>query len=220
MFDLAAPIRCASCGADSDGDLCAKCAESVVAIRSPMCARCGAPSDGLVEACAQCLGLSGFTRARSVVAYAEPARSITLALKRRGARELAYVMSGLMARVVTRDGLSGEVVTFVPGGRRARREGFDQADLLARGVGRAMALPVRRHLFRACEGPRQADVSMAERRGNVRDRFAARPVAGAVLLVDDVYTTGATAEACSLALLTSGAGSVDVLTWARTVRRR
>jgi ComF family protein len=185
-----------------------------------MCARCGTPTEGPVGKCAQCIGLRGFARARSLVVYAEPARSLTLALKRRGGRDLARAMSGLMSRVAARADLRGDTVCFVPGGRRARRQGFDQAELLAHGVGRAMGLPVRRHLFRTREGPRQADVSMIDRRSNVRGRFAARPTRGAVLLVDDVYTTGTTAEACSLALLESGAESVDVITWARTVRRR
>jgi predicted amidophosphoribosyltransferase len=61
---------------------------------------------------------------------------------------------------------------------------------------------------------------MIERRDNVRDRFSSRPVKGRVLLVDDVYTTGATAEACSNVLLQAGADSVDVITWARTLRIR
>jgi predicted amidophosphoribosyltransferase len=125
-----------------------------------------------------------------------------------------------MAGVARRAELRGEAVTFVPGGRHARRVGFDQAELLARAVGRSMRLPVRRHLFRVREGPRQADVPMAERSANVEGRFASRRLSGTVLLIDDVYTTGATAQACALALLESGAERVDVVTWARTVRRR
>jgi len=129
-------------------------------------------------------------------------------------------MGSLMADVGDRAGLTGDTVTFVPGGRRARRAGFDQAELLARGVARRLEVPAKCHLFRGNEGPRQADVSLVQRRDNVRDRFASRPVQGRVLLVDDVYTTGATAEACSNELLRAGADSVDVITWARTLRLR
>jgi predicted amidophosphoribosyltransferase len=60
---------------------------------------------------------------------------------------------------------------------------------------------------------------MDERRANVSDRFSSKIVSGPVLVVDDVYTTGATAEACALALRNAGATSVNVLTWARTLRR-
>jgi ComF family protein len=219
LLDLAAPIRCVSCGDDADGDLCRSCAERIAVITPPMCARCGAPSTREEEECVQCLALTGFRRARSVVVFAEPARSLTLSLKRRGARGMADAMGSLMADAGSRAGLSGDTVTFVPGGRRARRAGFDQAELLARGVARSLRVPVKRYLFRAREGPRQADVPVTERRDNVRDRFSSRPVKGRVLLVDDVYTTGATAEACSNVLLQAGASSVDVITWARTLRR-
>ena len=189
-------------------------------ITRPLCARCGVPSKSVVAECVQCLTLRGFQRARSVVVFAEPARSLTISLKRRGARGLAEAMGALMADVGNRAGLTGDMVTFVPGGRRARRAGFDQAELLARGVARRLRVPVRRVLTRAGEGPRQADVPLDERRDNVRDRFASGSIRGRVLLVDDVYTTGATAEACSNVLLQAGADSVDVITWARTLRIR
>ena len=205
---------------DADGDLCASCAERIVVIAPPLCARCGAPSKSVVAGCVQCTPLEGFQRARSVVVFAEPARSLTISLKRRGARGLAEAMCSLMADVGDRAGLTGDMVTFVPGGRRARRAGFDQAELLARGVARRLRVPVRRILTRASEGPRQADVPLDERRDNVRERFASGNILGRVLLVDDVYTTGATAEACSRVLLQAGADSVDVITWARTLRLR
>jgi predicted amidophosphoribosyltransferase len=113
-----------------------------------------------------------------------------------------------------------EVVAFVPAGRRARLAGFDHVELVARAVARQLGRPLGRLLYRVQDGPRQADVSLRDRRTNVSGRFAARPSPGRVLLVDDVFTTGATAEACSLALSASGARSVDVITWARTLRRQ
>ncbi len=220
LLDLAAPLRCVSCGSHSDGDLCAACAELIAVIAGPGCARCGSPAAVDVDGCVQCAPLGGFRRARSVVVFAEPARSLTLSLKRRGARSLAETMGSLMAASAHRAGLLADSVTFVPGGRRSRRAGFDQAELLARGVGRRMGIRVDGSLSRAREGPRQADVSLLQRRDNVRDRFASKRVSGRILLVDDVYTTGATAEACAGVLLQAGASSVDVITWARTLRLR
>lgn len=220
LIDLAAPPRCVACGRGSDADLCVPCAHKIDVVAGSVCGRCGAPSASNRDVCRQCVDLAGFRRARSVVVFAEPARSLTLSLKRRGARGLAYTMGSLMAEVGIRAGLAGDVVAFVPGGRRARRAGFDQAELLARGVARRLGIPVGGSLSRVREGPRQADVSMRERRSNVSDRFGSRPVRGRVLLVDDVYTTGATAEACSSVLLRAGVTSVDVITWARTLRLR
>ena len=115
MLDLAAPVRCVSCGIDADGDLCSPCATKIVVVAPPVCVRCGAPAESDIEECVQCQPLGGFRRARSVVVFAEPARSLTLSLKRRGARGLADTMGLLLADAGDRAGLIGDTVTFVPG---------------------------------------------------------------------------------------------------------
>jgi predicted amidophosphoribosyltransferase len=226
LLDLTAPIACVCCGRHGEAELCARCAEDLRPLVAPLCLRCGAPAAAELNECDQCRDLEGFGRARSLVVYAEPARSLTLVLKRRGRRALARSIGGLAARLAEAHGLVSEthVVTFVPAPKRARRVGFDHAELIARATARTIGCPVRRALVRVGGGPRQADVPFADRRDNVRRRFAPRPIprpiTGPVLLVDDVFTTGATAEACSIALLQAGATSVDVVTWARTLRRR
>lgn len=220
LIELVAPDRCVGCGATSDGELCADCAGRVEVLRTGLCPRCGDPR-GLLTTC-PCRELGGFRRARSLVVFAEPARSFTLALKRRARTSSVRAVGGLLAALAHREGLAqaGVVVTHVPAGRAAAKRGFDHAGLIARATADALAVPARRLLVRANEGPRQADVPLDERRANVAGRFAAKPVRSPVLLVDDVYTTGATAEACARTLCEAGAPSVDVLTWARTLRRR
>jgi predicted amidophosphoribosyltransferase len=120
-----------------------------------------------------------------------------------------------------------DAVTFVPAGRSAAAKGFDHARALARCVATNLGVEVLPLIRRVASGPRQADVSFEERWSNVANRFEvaagafdATGAAGRVLLVDDVLTTGATAAACGRALKLAGATSVDVLTFARTVRRR
>lgn len=228
LLDLVAATRCVGCGSHSDGELCPRCASDVVIIGASVCDRCGAPVPsspaGPTWRCA-CGDLSGFRRARSLVAFVEPARSLTLALKRRARTATIDAVGGLLADLAVAHDLVGpdHVVTYVPAGRAARRRGFDHAALLARATARRLGSPCAALLVRAHEGPRQADVPMAERRRNVRDRFRGKPsqmpVEAPILLVDDVFTTGATAEACARALAKSGAGAVDVVTWARTLRR-
>jgi predicted amidophosphoribosyltransferase len=196
--------------------LCERCAQFVDVLTPPICERCGAP--GIGPTC--CRNLEGFRRARSVVAFVEPARALTLALKRRGRRPLAYALGDLLAALADKHDLRADSVTFVPAGRTAGRRGFDHAELIARAAASSLGLPARALLVRTEDGPRQADVAFAERRSNVRNRFAAEAARGRLLVVDDVFTTGATAEACSLALRAAGAETVDVVTWARTLRRR
>lgn len=186
-------------------------------LNGPLCVRCGGPWTS--PSCA-CEGLVGFARARSLVVFAEPARALTLAVKRRGTSAASRAIGSLLAGLCRREGLDPDVVTFVPGGRASALRGFDHAELIATAAGHQLGVSVGKLLRRTREGPRQADVPLAARRSNVSGRFAARRAAGRVLIVDDVFTTGATAEACALALTAAGADSVDVVTWARTVLRQ
>ena len=106
--------------------------------------------------------------------------------------------------------------------KRLRWRGFNQAVLLARQVARAYAVPLDvLALQRLRETAAQTQLSEEERRRNVRGAFALAPdrsVSGlTVLLVDDVYTSGATANECSRTLLKNGAKQVYVLTLARAV---
>jgi ComF family protein len=112
-------------------------------------------------------------------------------------------------------------VVPVPLSRRRRRErGFNQAELIARAVAREARLPLRSRVLRKTrEAPPQAGLSAAARRKNALSAYRARlprSLRGkTLLLVDDVLTTGATAESAARALLAAGAGAVDVLTLAR-----
>lgn len=220
LGELVAPLRCVVCGTASEGDLCVPCARTLQPIADPKCERCGTPTPVAVTGCASCGPLGGFGRARSLLAYGGPATRLVLALKRRGRPGLAAAAGGVLADLARVECLEGEVVAFVPAGRTARRRGFDHAELLARAVARSAGRRCLPLLVRTRRGARQADVALEARRENVRGRFLARPVAGPVLLVDDVFTTGATAEACATALVEAGAPAVDVLTLARTIRRR
>lgn len=222
LDDLVARMRCVGCGAPAP-DLCPSCADGLEPIGATICRRCGSPCAHEADGCAGCRDLGGFARARSLVRYGGPASRLALAVKRTGSPGLARGAGTLLADLAVAHGLAGSpplTVAFVPAGRRARRRGFDHAELLARAVARRLDVRCVRALRRARDLGRQADAGLDTRRGNVAGAFRSRPVAGTILLVDDVFTTGATAEACALALTESGAERVHVVTWARTVRRR
>ena len=223
LADLIAPLRCVSCGASSDGDLCAPCAHELVPIAGPICLRCGTPMERRsVQVCPACRDHDGYAAARSLLVYRGPAGRLALALKRRGRHELARHAGGLLADLATAYGLADErlTVTFVPAGREADRRGYDHAELLARGVAEKLAFPCERWLARSGDGPRQSEVPLHRRAENAARRFRAVRVRGRILLVDDIFTTGATVQACSSALMRAGAKRVDVITLARTPRLR
>jgi len=110
-----------------------------------------------------------------------------------------------------------DVVTYVPMSRSDRRKrGFNQAHLLAQGIGRRIGIPARRLLLKVRKTPPQAALPASERRENLRDAFRLiRSGKGRVLLVDDIYTTGSTVEECAHTLKSGGYEAVFVLTVAR-----
>ena len=116
----------------------------------------------------------------------------------------------------------GAVVVPVPQAReRSLARGYHPAGRLARQVASRCALPVEPFLARPRGSPRQRGLTHAERRRNVAGAFVAHgAIPHRVLLVDDVYTTGATANAAASALRKAGARRVDVVTFARAIRIR
>lgn len=215
---LVLPSRCAGCSIPGPA-LCDACLARLVRIAPPVCERCGCPGAWPVRRCVECAGRRiAFARARGAVVYDARARTLVSAWKERGRRDLAAVFASVVDEVVMRP--DADVVTFVPGDReRGRERGHVPAAQLGRALGRLWALPVRPLLVRAAGSRRQAGLPRAQRRTNVRSAFAARSGAPPrVVLVDDVYTTGATASACSTVLRRAGARRVDVVCLARAVR--
>jgi predicted amidophosphoribosyltransferase len=150
-----------------------------------------------------------------VLVYDAGAREALTALKNRDERaRIPALADELVALVPSIDGL---LVTWAPTGNTRRRErGFDQAELLARALGRRAHLRVR-PLLRRLPGPPQAGRSLVERRANPRF-VAVRPCTHPVLLVDDVATTGATLSAAARALRSVGVPEVHGLVVARALR--
>jgi len=172
-----------------------------------------------VSRCRDCAGRRlSFATARAAVEYDDAVRRIVAGWKERGLRRLALEAAALVVDAVPRPDV--ELVTFVPPDHDRRlRRGHHPAEQLARELGRRWSLPVEPFLVRSGPSKRQRGLGRLERRDNVRDAF--RPAAAAprrVCLVDDVYTSGATANAASLALKKSGARRVEVVCFARVVR--
>jgi predicted amidophosphoribosyltransferase len=199
--------------------VCEACLAGLQRLRGPRCGRCGTPTAWPVARCNECQGRRlAFASARSAVAYDTGAKALVSAWKEHGLRGLAQDAGALVAEVVPRP--RAYTITFVPpDADRALKRGHHPAESLARALESRWQLPALALLARSRAAPPQRGLSLAERRQNVRGGF--RPVGRApsrVVLVDDVYTSGATAASAASALRKGGARHVEVITFARAVR--
>jgi ComF family protein len=231
LLDVLLPPHCVACDqlVDVQGRLCADCFRQTGFITEPFCARCGVPfgsaalggADSLCPGCRR--GPPVFHRARAALRYDAQGRRLILPLKHADRTEFAGALAPHMARAGAV--LLREVDLLVPVPLHRLRlflRRYNQAALLARAVGRIAG---RRCLLDALLRRRSTasldEKSAVERAAEVAGAFTVRPsrahrLAGRrVLLIDDVMTSGATANACAAVLLAGGAVSVDVLVAAR-----
>jgi len=225
VLDLLLPRRCAVCRQLGD-PLCERCDGRLVRLRAPVCDRCGSPGAWPVSRCVECAGRRlAFASARAALLYDRVARALVLAWKDRGRRDLTRMLAHLVDTVVpvVAAGTDGQaapaLVTFVPGDRdRVLKRGHSPPEKLALELAALWHLPLRPLLLRS-HRTAQRGLSLPARRANAAGAFTAlRAVAGRIVLVDDVYTTGSTVNACAAALRRAGADRVDVVCLARVVR--
>ena len=165
-------------------------------------------------------GRLAFAAARAAVAYDARVRAIVAGWKEHGLRRLAALAADEVTGQLPRPEV--DALAFVPPDRDRRLErGHHPAQRLARELGERWDVPVVAALRRTGAAPRQRGLDVAARRRNVRGAFAAATtVPRRVCLVDDVYTSGATASAAASALRAAGARQVEVVTFARALRLR
>ncbi len=219
LVDWILPPRCGGCHALGSW-LCERCKRRIRRLEEPLCPRCGRELPFAGGTCNCRTRLRHLARLRAAAAYEGPLPPAVHRLKYRGWRALAPPLATLLIARLVVEGLPAESVLSVPlHAARQRRRGYNQAELLAREIRRALRVePAYGELLRTRDTRAQVGLDRRRRQANVEGAFAwvGAPGAGRpVLLVDDVVTTGATLEACAAALSAAGFGRISGITLAR-----
>ena len=225
-LDFALPPRCAGCGAivGEVHSFCLDCWKSIEFLGNSGCETCGTPLQATEQrTCGACLARPPrIVRTRAAVTYDDLSRSLAIRLKYGRKVAIARTMARYMAPLVG----EGEDRMLVPVPLHRTRiwgRGFNQSALIASELSRRLGIaanPVA--LRRVRRTPPLKGMSPLQRRKTVAGAFLVRDkqaIAGkTIILVDDVLTTGSTAEACARALKRGGATRVELVSWARVVR--
>jgi ComF family protein len=231
LVDLVLPPRCPGCGVLVEGDLqfCAVCWNALRFISDPACQSCGKPfADGRDDdlVCAECLADPPLHDGiRAAVIYDDLSRSIVLKLKHGGKIGLARLVARHLQRHLPSE-RDGVILIPVPLHRwRLWQRGFNQSILIARSLAAPNGLPVETDVLRRIRAtPPLKGMTRKQRSQAIRGVFDIprdrhpRISGKHVLLIDDVYTTGATTRACVRLLKQAGAARVTIYCWARVLR--
>ncbi|WP_169565998.1 ComF family protein [Sneathiella limimaris] len=226
------PAQCPSCSAsvNTPGSLCANCWSAFNFISDPVCCQCGYPFDygtGNDLKCASCITKNPpYTAGRSVFSYDDQSRQAILSFKHADRTDKVPAFASWMIRAgadLLHDNPLLVPVPLHPLRLISRR--FNQSALLAKAIGRQSGLQVATRLLKrtrntSSQGGKSAKVRFQNVKGafsvtaSQREKLQGRTV----ILIDDVFTTGATLEACAHALVKAGAAEVRFLTLSRVVR--
>ena len=241
ILDIIFPrdLYCVSCGRplpsqiDNSIALCKSCSDDIVWVSGRLCEICGRPlaDENPKVLCRDCLAAEtrSFGKVYACAVFAGKASELIREMKYRGKAWYADTISSLMAMryIAIADPETGELPSFdylvsVPmsASKKASR-GYDQAELIAAGLSRRIGIPyLKKALIRSRETGVMSSLSANERKANLTGVFSASydiidTLKGRrLLLADDVYTTGSSADACAEALINAGAAGVDVIVFA------
>ncbi len=227
LLNAVLPPQCLACNAvvDTPGHLCGACFGNFTFITPPHCGICGLPleqtiTDDLI--CGACVAERPvYGQARAVFIYDKHSRPLVLKLKHGDRTDMAVHLARWLLRSGREVLETADVLVPVPLHRwRLLMRTYNQSALLAHAAGKLSGKTVVADvLIRTKSTPPQGGLSRADRRRNVAKAFGVRRPARIegkrVLLIDDVLTSGATANACALTLIQAGAAGVDVLALAR-----
>lgn len=208
ILELLYPARCPVCHGviRGKGSICTACQKKLHFIKEPTCKKCGKEIEkNEEEYCRDCQRFKhSFDKGASVFAYDEVMRRSISMFKYHNRREYAYFYAEEMARNCERfiQLCAPDVILPIPIHKRKRRQrGFNQAELVAKELGKMLGIPVdAEYLMRVERTTPQKELTRQQRKANLREAFAIGKKGKyyqRVLLIDDIYTTGATIDAVS-----------------------
>ena len=209
--------------------ICARCVFLFEQITAPTCNQCGSPVETEVPRCSSCYGKTfHFTYNRGAFPYDELIRDLMHEIKFRNKKRVAVGLGKLWADTLAEDDsfllhMYEHDFTLVPlpmHKAKQRERGFNQAVVMAEELSQKLNIPMEEILLRTEDTPPQAGLHPKLRAENVRDVFAVRPDTGIreknYILVDDIYTTGASLNECARTLKNAGANEIICITFAIT----
>lgn len=226
LFDPHSCICCnGECDLDNNYRLCSKCVDNINFIDGNYCLKCGEPISDGYDFCITCKDKTyEFDYARSIMVYDDISSHIILRFKYNGQKWYKIPLAHLLCDFYENSDITANVITYVPmPSSREKERGYNQAKELALEFSVLSKMPVFDLLERKDDKIKQATLSAEERKANIKDSFKAinkELIKGKdILLIDDVITTGSTANECAKILKKNKARSVFVLTIARTLRQ-
>lgn len=209
----------------NDKYLCSHCERLLKKLEPPLCKKCSKPIDynSSTYLCQECIGEERhFEMSKSPYAYEGLIKKSIYSYKYYN-KPYFYKLFGrlLIDYMISTNYTDFDFITSVPlHSSKLRKRGYNQSELLAKHISKKLFIPYIDALKRTKKTMKQSEQSKIERKKNLKNAFATKKAAdkvihSSVLLVDDIYTTGATVDECAKVLMNHGASSVYVLTIAR-----
>lgn len=210
--------------ADSRYRICASCLNKLPYVGDKICLNCGSPIDDESDYCLRCQNNeSSFKLCRAPFEYDGLAVAMIRGLKFSGKKYLAETLAAFMADAFLERGMSAEIAVFVPMTEKELKvRGFNQSELLAQEVANRLNMPLLPALVKIKDTSEQKSLGARDRAKNLEGAFSCvvpQVKRHSILLIDDIFTTGATSNECAKALLKAGAREVSVLTAAVTKQK-
>lgn len=230
LLDLMFPngITCIFCSedifSDDEHETCPRCEVKLPRIEGDICKKCGIPIYSMASHCNRCISKAGrYKKARACFLYKEEVAVAIKNLKFENAKFLAKPLAKYLADLYKKEEFECDVIVPVPMHNDAlKQRGYNQAELLAINLGKYLDIPVMLDNLQKIKNTKtQVTLDFKQRQDNLKDAFKVKDKSAlcgkTVLVIDDVFTTGATIDNCTLALKKAKVKNVFALTIAHTI---